>query len=278
MRIDAHHHLWRYDEASFPWIEPGSTIAEDFGPDLLEKVTAAAGIEGAIAVQARQSPEETRYLADVAERSSTIIGVVGWIDLRADGVADRLAAEPSSKVVGYRHVVQDEPDDAFLLRADFARGVRAVVERGLAYDILVNDRQLGSVPAFLDRVGPGSFVLDHAAKPGIARRDRQSWASDLSEVAGYSDVMCKVSGLVTEADHAKWTAAQIEPYLDHIFTCFGPERLVWGSDWPVCLLAADYARVHDLIDDYVTRHCPGSRAAIFGGNARRAYRLSEEPA
>jgi len=274
MRVDAHHHIWRYDPAAYPWIEPGSRIAADFGDGELEAAMDACGVDGAIAVQARQLPEETKALVDLAGRSPAIIGVVGWIDLRADDVADRLEETNDTAIVGYRHVVQDESDDAFLLQEAFVRGVRAVVSRGLTYDILVNHRQLATVPAFLDRVGDGVFVLDHAAKPAIARGEWQPWASAIAEVARHPNVSCKVSGLVTEADHAAWNAGQIEPYLDHVFTQFGTERLIWGSDWPVCLLAADYGEVHDLIANYVARNCPAAEAAIFGENALRAYAIS----
>ncbi|MET0310145.1 MAG: amidohydrolase family protein [Sphingomonas sp.] len=273
MRIDAHHHLWRYDPASFGWIAGDSAIARDFSVSDLSAALATAKIDGAIAVQARQSEGETDFLLEAVAGCSGIIGVVGWTDLRAPEIEARLQARANPLLVGYRHVVQDEPDADFLLAGDFVRGVRTVTERSLTYDLLVNHRQLPTVPAFLDRVGAGRFVLDHAAKPAIAAGGWQPWADDIAAVAEYPHVWCKVSGLVTEADHAAWRPADIERYLVHIFDRFGPDRLIWGSDWPVCLLAAPYAAVHDLIADFVSRHCPASAARIFGGNAIRAYAL-----
>jgi L-fuconolactonase len=275
IRIDAHHHLWRYDADAFGWITPGSAIARDFdGGDLIAAM-ATRGVDAAIAVQARQEPGETRALLDAAARHPAIIGVVGWIDLRAADIAERLAADAAPLLVGYRHLVQDEADAAFLLGDAMVRGVRAVATHGLTYDLLIDHRQLATVPDFLDRVGTGRFVLDHAAKPAIATGGWQPWADRLAAVAACPQLMCKVSGLVTEADHATWSADDLERYLDHVFASFGAGRVMWGSDWPVCLLAADYAQAFDVIADYVVRHCPGDEAAIFGGNALRAYGLHE---
>jgi L-fuconolactonase len=273
MRIDAHHHLWRYEPHSFGWIEPGSAIARDFVAEDLRSVLDDAGLDAAIAVQARQSPEETRFLLEAARREPAIIGVVGWIDLRAHNIAALLDDHTDPLVVGYRHVVQDEDEPDFLLAGPFIDGVRAVVERGLTYDLLVNHAQLETVPHFLDRVGEGRLVLDHAAKPDIAGQGWQPWADRISAVAERRDVWCKVSGLVTEADHVTWTPADVERYLEHVLTAFGPERLIWGSDWPVCLLAASYDRVVDLVADFVARNCPHAEADIFGGNALRAYAI-----
>lgn len=270
-RIDAHHHLWRYDADAFGWIDPASAIARDFDTDALTVALASRDIDGAIAVQARQRPGETRMLLDAAARCSAIRGVVGWIDLRAEDIADRIATGATPLLVGYRHVVQDEPDADFLLGDAFVRGVRAVVARGLRYDLLVDHRQLATVPALLDRVGGGRFVLDHAAKPAIAAGGWQPWAERLAAVAACPGMMCKVSGLVTEADHARWTANDLERYLDHVFALFGPARLMWGSDWPVCLLAAEYGAVHDVIASYVARHCPDAAEGIFGGHALTFY-------
>ncbi|MHA6767503.1 amidohydrolase family protein [Sphingobium ummariense] len=273
MRIDAHHHLWRYDPAAFEWIEARSAIARDFSVADLDAAMALANIDGAIAVQARQTEEETEFLLETAAKSDRIIGVVGWIDLRAPDIEERLKAGSNPLLLGYRHVVQDEPDADFLLADDFVRGVRAVVANSLTYDLLVNHAQLPAVPAFLERVGPGRFVLDHAAKPAIASGGWQPWADQIAAAARHPHLWCKVSGLVTEADHRSWRPSDIERYLAHVLEQFGPERLIWGSDWPVCLLAAPYSAVHDLIADFVTRQCPAFSSAIFGGNAVDAYAL-----
>jgi len=273
MRIDAHHHLWRYEAGDFGWIEPGSAIARHFTIVDLTAAMDAAQVDGAIAVQARQTEAETDFLLEAATQCDQILGVVGWIDLRAPAIEEHLEARKHPLLVGYRHVVQDEQDPDFLMVDAFIRGVRAVADGSLTYDLLVNHAQLPTVPAFLDKVGHGRFVLDHAAKPAIARQGWQTWADDIAAVARCSGIWCKISGLVTEADHDAWQPSDLERYLVHIFDQFGPERLIWGSDWPVCLLAAPYGAVHDLIADFVTRHCPASRPAIFGGNAIEAYAL-----
>lgn len=274
MRIDAHHHLWRYDPDGFGWIDPQSAIARDFGADDLSAVLARRGIDGAIAVQARQCDAETAMLLAAADRCDAILGVVGWIDLSAADIDTRLAGAADPRIVGYRHIVQDEADADFLLRDAFVRGVQAVARKGLVYDLLVDHRQLATVPAFIDRVGEGRFVLDHAAKPAIAQGEWQPWADRIAAAARCPQLSCKVSGLVTEADHARWSADEIERYLDHLFALFGTDRLIFGSDWPVCLLAAEHSRVFDLLADYVVRHCPAAAAAIFGDNALRTYAIT----
>jgi predicted TIM-barrel fold metal-dependent hydrolase len=271
MRIDAHHHLWRYDPAEFGWIDPSSCIARDFSPADLERAMDACGVDGAIAVQARQSEAETAFLLDCAARCPRILGVVGWIDLRAPDIVDRLAAAPAGPLLGYRHVVQDEPDPGFLLGDAFVAGVAAVVGAGLSYDLLVNRHQLADVPRLLDRVGAGRFVLDHAAKPDIAGGGWQPWADSIAAAAAYPQLWCKVSGLVTEARHDGWVPGDFDRYLDHLFDCFGPDRLIWGSDWPVCELAARYEQTFDVVAAFVDRRCPSAKVAILGTNATQAY-------
>ena len=253
-RIDAHQHCWSYSQSAFDWIDPESVLAQDFLPaDLMPSLDDAA-IDGCIAVQARQSEAETTWLLALAAACPRILGVVGWIDLRAGDIAERLETwSGSSRLVGFRHVVQDEPDDDFLLTPDFVRGVRAAVSRGFSYDILVKPRQAIHVRRFCDRVATGvstppRLILDHGAKPDIAQGGWQPWADSIVEMAQMPSLYCKISGLVTEADHATWTADQIARYLDHLLACFGPDRLIFGSDWPVCRLAAEYHQVVDLID------------------------------
>ncbi|SFK33589.1 L-fuconolactonase [Sphingomonas sp. NFR04] len=272
MRIDAHHHLWHYTTEAFGWIESGSAIARDFGTDDLAEEMAASGIDRAVAVQARQSEAETDFLLDCVAHQPRIAGVVGWIDLRAPDIAERIATRPAGPIVGYRHVVQDELDADFLLGDAFVAGVRAVLASGLSYDVLVNAAQLGTLPRFFDRVGEGRLILDHAAKPNIAAGVWQPWAEQIAAAARYPNLFCKVSGLITEAAR-DWQPDDFERYLDHVFACFGADRILWGSDWPVCQLAGRYADTHDLIARYVARHCPEMESAVFGGNAARAYAL-----
>jgi L-fuconolactonase len=273
MRIDAHHHLWRYEPEAFGWIEPGSPIAKDFLVDRLAPELASAGIDATIAVQARQNPDETRFLLEAAQSNPAIIGVVGWVDLRAPDIDVLLEADTNPSLMGYRHVAQDEADPDFLIGDSFVAGVRAVAQRGLTYDLLISHAQMPTVPRFIDRVGEGRFVLDHAAKPNIAAGEWQPWADHLARMAQYPHLWCKVSGLVTEADHKDWRPYDIERYLSYLVELFGPDRLIWGSDWPVCLLAASYAQVANLVADFVGRHCPDAASDIFGGNAVRAYAL-----
>ena len=273
MRIDAHHHLWRYEPAAFGWIDPVSAIARDFSAADLDRLRRDCRIDATIAVQARQCDDETGFLLACAADNPWIVGVIGWIDLRAPDIDRLIAAQQSPLVVGYRHVVQDEDDSRFLLRDDVVRGVRAVATRGLAFDLLVDHSQLAHVPRFLDRVAGGRFVLDHAAKPDIRGGGWQPWADRIAAVADYPHIWCKISGLVTEADHAAWLPEHLERYLDHVLAQFGPERLIWGSDWPVCTLAASYRAVVDVVQAYVDRQCPAAHDAIFGGNAVAAYAL-----
>ncbi len=276
-RIDAHQHFWNYTAAGHDWIAPDSTLARDYGPGDLMPLLDAVGIDGCIAVQACQTEAETTWLLDLAAANPRILGVVGWIDLRAADIADRLAAiRHAPALVGFRHIVQAELADDFLLTPAFVRGVSAVVRADLSYDILVTPRQAPYVGRFAETVGEGRLILDHGAKPDIAHGGWQPWADAIADMARIPWLRCKISGLVTEADHATWTADQITRYLDHLFACFGPDRLMFGSDWPVCRLAAEYQRVYDLIDAFVTRMCPEARDRIFGGNAAIAYGLSTD--
>lgn len=268
MRIDAHQHFWPYDPARYGWIPPGSALAQDRMPGDVRPAMAAAAIDAGIAVQARHDVAETAWLLDLAAADPAIAGVVGWADLtRPDTIA------PTRGLVGLRHIAQDESDDAWLARDDVVAGLRACAAAGLTYDLLVYAHQTVHLPRVIDRVAGGRFVLDHGGKPAIRARGWQPWADAVAEIARFPNVWCKLSGLVTEADHAAWAPDDIARYMDHLLACFGPERLIFGSDWPVCLLAADYARVHALAAGFVARACPDHADAVFGGNARAAYAL-----
>jgi L-fuconolactonase len=274
VRIDAHQHYWKYDPAEYDWIDdtmPG--LRRDFLPEDVRPEMDRAGFGAAIAVQARQTLEETRFLLDLADRHPSIVGVVGWVDLRAaDARAqlERCARHP--KLVGIRHIVQAEPDDRFLLGDDFCRGIALLPEFDLAYDILVYPRHLKVAAEFTRRFPGHRFVLDHLAKPEIRRGEIRSWEADLRSLAAQPNVFCKLSGLVTEADWQRWTPRQLRPYLDAAFDSFGAERLMVGSDWPVCTLAADYERTMSVFDDYVADR---DRDAMLGGNAARFWNLEQ---
>lgn len=274
MRIDAHQHFWNYSAAAYPWIPPGSPLQRDWLPEDLLALQTPLGLDGSIAVQARQSLEESRWLLELADRQPSIKGVVGWVDLRereVDAQLARLAAHP--KFRGVRHVVQDEPDDRFMLREDFLRGIGRLREFGLTYDILIFPKQLPAAIELVRRFPEQPFVLDHIAKPFIKAGALEPWAAQIRELAQSPNVWCKVSGLVTEADWAAWKAADFKPYLDVVFGAFGVERLMFGSDWPVCLLAGSYGRVFRLAADYAAQFSAADQAGFAGSNAAKFYGL-----
>ena len=277
MRIDAHQHFWRYSPAEFPWIGAGMRIlARDFLPSDLAPALAASGVDGCIAVQARPDRRENEFLLGLAAQHPFVRGVVGWADLcapDADRVVATLAQNP--KLRGLRHLVQDEADDAFVLRPDFQRGVAALAAHGLVYDVLIHPRHLANATRFCAALPEVTFVLDHLAKPDVARDARQPWADAVRALARQPHVACKVSGLVTEAKWRGWQPDDFRFYLDTALDAFGQDRLLFGSDWPVCLLAADdYAAVHDLVAAWAEARLPATaRSALFGGNTARIYRL-----
>jgi L-fuconolactonase len=275
MVIDAHQHFWRFNPARDAWItEAMSAIRRDFLPGDLVPELDANGIDATIAVQADQSEAETEFLLGLAEGNQRIAGVVGWVDLRSPGIEERLEHYSKfKKLCGVRHVAQAEPSDRFLASAGFVRGLALLKQFQLTYDILIYPQQL---PAAIELAGkfPGQkFVLDHLAKPEIKAKKMEPWATQIRELAGNPNVYCKLSGMVTEAGWETWKPGDFEPYLDVVFEAFGPERVMFGSDWPVCLVAGSYAQVTQLAGAYVERHAADRRAAIFGDNAIAFYGL-----
>ena len=272
MRLDAHQHFWSYDAAQYPWIPPGSPLHRSWLPDDLAVLQKPLGFDGSIAVQARQVVGESDWLLGLADNHANVKGVVGWVDLRSDRVeADlaRLAAHP--KFVGVRHVVQEEPDDEFMLGKDFQRGISKLQGFGLTYDILIFPNQLEAAIRLAENFPLQPFVLDHIAKPPIKAGTIEPWKSQLRRLAQLPNVHCKVSGMLTEADHKSWQPEQFRPYLDAVFEAFGPSRLMYGSDWPVCLFAGNYEQAFRLVDDYVRHLTESERAGLFGGNCERFY-------
>ncbi len=280
MIVDAHHHLWDPTGREYPWMS-GSALAPIRRPytvDDLRQETAAAGVDRTVLVQTVSDMSETEEFLAAAEASQGLIaGVVGWVDLTADDVGDRLtrlrAGVGGTRLVGIRHQVQDEPDPGWLRRADVGRGLRAVGAVGLVYDLLVLVPQLPTAIAVVERHPDVRFVLDHAAKPPIAAGEREPWASLLAALAVLPNVSCKLSGLVTEARWDSWTVDDIRPYAEHVLDVFGPDRVLWGSDWPVCELAGSYGRVRELADKLTEGLSADERAAVFGGTATRVYGL-----
>jgi len=274
MRIDAHQHFWRHDPVRDSWItDEMALLRRDFLPEELETLLVANGMDGSIAVQADPSENETRFLLEIAERHPAVLGVVGWVDLLAPDLSERLEHfSRSEHFRGVRHIAQAEPDD-FLEREDVVRGIGLLHGFNLTYDILVYPRQLVATLSLVERLPDQPFVVDHMAKPLIRDGVMDPWAARMRELASHPNVWCKVSGLVTEADWAMCRPVDFRPYLDMVFDAFGPERLMFGSDWPVCLLATEYGQVVELIEAY-TRHLSASeRGAVFGRNAASFYGL-----
>jgi L-fuconolactonase len=279
MRIDAHQHFWKYDPPEFSWVtDDMSVLRRDFAPDELARELAANGVDASIAVQSSQSEKGTSFLLNLAVMHSKIAGVVGWVDLRAPNVSDRLREYSRyEKLRGFRHIVQAEPDDRFLLREDFLRGLACLKEFNFTYDILIYPKQLPAAVELAKRMPEQPFVMDHLAKPLIKAKEIDSWARQMRELAAAPNVYCKVSGLITEADWRAWRPEDFKPYLDVVFDAFGPDRLMFGSDWPVCLIAGTYRQVKQLIEDYLSqRFTVGTEKqkadlAIFGETAARFY-------
>lgn len=275
MRLDAHQHFWKYDAAEYPWMKPDWPIRRDFLPPDLQPLLEQARLDGSVAVQARQSLAESRWLLDLAGRHPQIKGVVGWVDLRSERVEEQLAElARHPKFVGVRHVVQDEADDLFMMRPEFVRGIALLKQFGLTYDLLIYPKQLAAAIELARRFPAQPFVLDHIAKPPIRDGTLSPWREQIRELAKAPNVSCKVSGLVTEAKWGESEPADFRPYLEVVFEAFGEDRLMFGSDWPVCLLAGSYAQVFRLMDDYLKPLPKTAREKFFGLNAAGFYGIS----
>jgi L-fuconolactonase len=275
MRIDAHQHFWRYNPQEHTWMTAAmGSLKRDFLPDDLAPLLRQTGVNATIAVQARQNVQETEWLLGLADQHPFISGVVGWVDLRSPQVPEQLeqyARHP--KLVGVRHVVHDEPDDKFMLQPDFLRGLSYLANLNLTYDLLLFPRHLPIAVDVVQRFPRQRFVLDHIAKPALRERRLEPWRTDLRALAAYPNVYCKISGLVTEADWFYWRAEDFYPYLDEVFKCFGEDRLMFGSDWPVCTVSGGYSAVVGLVQDYIRGRSPDAQAKIFGGNAAAFYEV-----
>ncbi len=274
MRVDAHHHLWRYTPQDYGWIDDSmQALRRDLLPEDLAGEALAAGIDATVAVQARQTLEETHWLLDLAAQSSLIRGVVGWAPIAADDFAATLLSLCRNPLLkGLRHVVQGEPE-GFLEGDAFHRGIRQLLSTGLVYDILIFARQLPAATRFVDQHPQQPFVLDHIAKPDIRGNGFAAWNQAIRELARRPNVACKLSGMVTEADWGTWTPAQLQPYFETVLEAFTPARLMFGTDWPVVNVASSYKQWVNTVDAWLAPLSPDERAAIRGETAARIYRL-----
>jgi len=272
MRIDAHQHFWRYQPVRHGWITPEMQVLQrDWLPEHLRPDLSAAGIDATVAVQADSSEHETHFLLDLARDNPEIAGVVGWVDLTAANIGDRLEYFAGfEKLKGFRHIAQSEPDDCFLVRDDFLRGIHSLKAHHFTYDILIYPKQLPAAAELVRRFPRQRFVIDHLAKPRIKAGEIEPWATLMRKIAENDNVLCKLSGLVTEASWTGWCPSDFALYLDVAFDAFGVDRLMLGSDWPVCLLAASYAQVTQLIANYAC----SDHDKIFGQNAALFYGLT----
>ena len=275
MIIDTHQHFWKYEPVKHRWIDDSmSVIRQDFMPVDLKKVYDEHAIDGCVAVQADQTLEETNFLLWLSGKYEFIKGVVGWVDLRDDKI-DKVLEEYSQheKVKGFRHIVQGETDHNFLLRSNFLRGISYLEKYNFVYDILIFPHQLGAALEFVKRFPHQKFVIDHMAKPYIKDGYFDGWAALMKEIAIQENVYCKLSGMITEADYNSWTSEQIIPYMDLVLSAFGSNRIMFGSDWPVCLVAGGYAEVKHLVTDFISKLSLIEQTQIMGTNAIQFYNL-----
>lgn len=275
IRIDAHHHFWKYDPKEYGWIADNmKAIRRDFLPQHLKAEIAQAGVDGVVSVQARQTLEETAALLNFADRNSFIRGVVGWaplIDPKVNSAIEKFVS--NKKLKAMRHVLHDEADDRYMLRPDFNNGIQALHYYGLAYDILIFEKHLPNAIQFVDKHAGQVFILDHIAKPKIKEHQMSPWRENIRELAKRPNVYCKISGMVTEADWQHWTPQDLQPYIDTVIDAFTPRRLMFGSDWPVCLVASTYKRWHDTVVHAISKLSTDEQDRILGATALEAYRL-----
>lgn len=274
MHIDAHQHFWQYDPVKDQWItDEMDILKKDFLPEHLWPLLKKNGVDGCVAVQADQSLRETNFLLALCEEHSFIKGVVGWIDLIDKEIDEQLAGLRSYPALkGFRHIVQAEPD-GFLRRNDFIDGVRRLGQHNYSYDLLIYPKQMEEALYFVARLEEVRIVVDHMAKPSIRTGSKTRWELQMAALSTFQNVYCKMSGLVTEADWRTWTKEDIFPYLDELMETFGPSRVMYGSDWPVCLLAANYEQQLEIVTDYIGRLSSAEQERIMGGTAVEFYNL-----
>jgi len=275
MKIDSHQHFWKYKQEEYAWIsDQMNLLKRDHLPAELFSILTNAGYDGSIAVQARQSLKETDWLLKLASENDFIKAVVGWVNLFSENIDEQLSNyKLNRKFVGIRHVLQDEPDDDFMLGAGFCKGIKTLAKYDLTYDLLIFPKHLKIATKLVQQFPVQKFILDHAGKPCIKERAFEPWKNEITILARNPNVFCKLSGMVTEADWQNWKPADFVPYLDILFESFGPSRLMIGSDWPVCTIAGDYSHVMNLVENYISNLSATEKKAILGENAVSIYRL-----
>jgi L-fuconolactonase len=274
LKLDSHQHFWKFNPLRDNWItEEMEVIRHDFLPPDLKPLLDANGIQGCIAVQADQSESETDFLLGLAEENEFIKGVVGWVDLCSPNIQERLEHySQNSKLKGFRHILQAEPVE-FLLKPDFQRGIVALEQYGFTYDILIYPKHLPVITDLIRYLNEQAFVIDHLAKPDIKNNLFSNWENELKQIASFKNVYCKLSGMITEADLKNWEKEDIFPYMDKVFDFFGAERLMFGSDWPVCKLAGEYDVVCGLVDEYLSKLSIREQELVWGKNTEQFYKL-----
>ncbi len=275
MIIDSHHHFWKYDLVEYDWIDDDmEKIRKDFLPDNLHQEINHAGIDGVVTVQARQSIEETEWILQMASENDFIKGVVGWLPIAEDSFKSHLEKYASlDKMVALRHVIQGEQDDNYILGEQFNKGISLIKDYNLTYDILIFERHLPQTIEFVKQYPNQVFVLDHIAKPLISKNELSPWRENILELGKCENVYCKISGMVTEADFNHWTEEQLKPYFDTILESFSPQKIMFGSDWPVCLVGIEYKNWFELVKKQISKLSINEQADILGLNAIKAYNL-----
>lgn len=276
MRIDAHQHFWDLDRFPYPWMPPApSKLRANYLPEQLARILARNRFDGSIVVQATTVPGEAHWLLELASEHESILGVVAWVDLTSPELGrtlDELQRHP--KLCGVRHPAHDEPDANWLVREDVLRGLAELARRGLPYDLLLFPQHLPLVPQIAERIPELRMVIDHIAKPRIAAGQMDGWAQDMERAAAIPQVYAKLSGMITEADHANWKSEELKPFVQHVYGLFGPERLMFGSDWPVCLLAGTWKEVLAAFTQALGPLSQEARSELLGGTAQRFYLTS----
>jgi len=276
MYIDAHHHLWQFDPVEYDWIDDSmQVLKKDFLVKELEKTLYSNGFSSSIVVQARQSLIETNWLVELAEQNEIIKGVVGWIDLTSTDLAKQLTTlAKHKKLVGFRHVIQGESDPDFMRTPNFIQGLKILADFGYRYDLLILAHQLPAAIEMLSHVPNLRVVIDHIAKPNIKTGEGfKAWKDNMRILANNPNCYCKLSGMVTEADWQSWASQDILPYMKTVLDLFGSQRVMFGSDWPVCLVAGEYKNVKQLVLDFIAEYAPNAKDRVFGLNASHFYRV-----